>query len=435
MEVKNLMELTNNRLSQTKIKYEISDVIIAVLALISIFCMFWYGIVGLISPSFSYKGFVAVVAVMTTLAFLKMIAERKTIPRITIWTLFILIIIGFIYYVNLYRFNNGDAYDLSRSYFLCFIAQSSPSILMATLLAYDERKCIFLKENIRHMSYVFAIISLIAILFQNNQVGGGGFTTDFGLNYQNVSYMAAYSSNYLVYDITANGRNRKIIQNYFNYIVIAIDLIIILVSGGRGGFISFVVINGLQLFFVLKNRFSLKTMLKWIIMILALGIASQLIISHMKGQIGIDRIFSFFKGQKDMSSKGRIELYKLALSSFKEKPVLGQGFGSVFFALGFHSHNILFDVLVEGGIVGFSAIVIILVGTIRRGLTMFRDDYTEMLWFIIFLNGSIMSFLSGYYLANVPLLFGIFIIMIKYKDRKVTCSEKNNFHIRNARSI
>ena len=145
MEVKNLMELTNNRLSQTKIKYEISDVIIAVLALISIFCMFWYGIVGLISPSFSYKGFVAVVAVMTTLAFLKMIAERKTIPRITIWTLFILIIIGFIYYVNLYRFNNGDAYDLSRSYFLCFIAQSSPSILMATLLAYDERKCIFLK--------------------------------------------------------------------------------------------------------------------------------------------------------------------------------------------------------------------------------------------------------------------------------------------------
>ena len=299
MEVKNLMELTNNRLSQTKIKYEISDVIIAVLALISIFCMFWYGIVGLISPSFSYKGFVAVVAVMTTLAFLKMIAERKTIPRITIWTLFILIIIGFIYYVNLYRFNNGDAYDLSRSYFLCFIAQSSPSILMATLLAYDERKCIFLKENIRHMSYVFAIISLIAILFQNNQVGGGGFTTDFGLNYQNVSYMAAYSSNYLVYDITANGRNRKIIQNYFNYIVIAIDLIIILVSGGRGGFISFVVINGLQLFFVLKNRFSLKTMLKWIIMILALGIASQLIISHMKGQIGIDRIFSFFKGQKE----------------------------------------------------------------------------------------------------------------------------------------
>ena len=125
----------------------------------------------------------------------------------------------------------------------------------------------------------------------------------------------------------------------------------------------------------------------------------------------------------------------MALSSFNEKPILGKGFGSVFFALGFHSHNVFFDVLVEGGIVGFSAIVIILLITIRRGLALFRYDYTEMLWFIIFLNGSIMSFLSGYYLANVPLLFGIFIIMIKYKDRKVTCSEKNNFHIRNARSI
>ncbi len=417
------MELTNDRLIQPKIKHEISDVIIAVLSLISIFCMFWYGIVGLIFPSFSYKNFVALVAVMTAFAFLKMIAERKTIPRTTIWSIFILIIMGFIYYFTLYRFNNDGAYDLSKSYFLCFIAQSSPTILVATLLAYDERKCLFLKENIKYMSYVFTLISLLAIIFQNNQVGGGGFTTDFGLNYQNVSYMTAYSSNYLVYDIIVNGRNRKKLSNCFNYIMIASDLIIILVSGGRGGFISFVVINVLQLFFVLKNRKSLQSLLKWIIMILTIVIASQVIISHLKGQIGIDRIFSFLRGQEDMSTKGRLELYKMALSSFNENPVLGKGFGSVFFALGFHSHNIFFDVLVEGGIIGFSAIVIILLATIRRGVAIFRDDFTEMLWFIIFLNGSIMSLLSGYYLANVPLLFGVFIIMIKYKDRKVVCNE------------
>ena len=62
-------------------------------------------------------------------------------------------------------------------------------------------------------------------------------------------------------------------------------------------------------------------------------------------------VYSIFGNTEAIGTDNRWIRWNLAWNAFTKSPVFGHGLGSVFYEVGFYSHNIFTDMLCEGGVV------------------------------------------------------------------------------------
>lgn len=111
-------------------------------------------------------------------------------------------------------------------------------------------------------------------------------------------------------------------------------------------------------------------------------------------------------GQELIDSSGRLEGYKIALDVFKEYPWLGTGFGVENYSAISHiaiPHNLFIQYLVQFGIMGFAAVLLVLIDIFSR-LIKKRGVYKWALLTVFWGSMFIPDIISSHYLIVILIL-------------------------------
>ncbi len=261
------------------------------------------------------------------------------------------------------------------------------------------------------VSVIFSIIAFLCVINPSSKTGGGLAKNDNGLNYQTIAYMAAYASGLAEFGFLLNNYYGKIYNKVIGIGLILLNFITVLLSGGRGGFVAFLVFIILTFIsFGKQKSFIHKVIVQSCIAVVILLIlfASVKIASGLNiSTSGLWRIAKFISSASDSN---RLNAFYSSLNSFYHSMFIGHGIGSVFYEIGFHAHNIFLDLLVETGLFGTAIILIIIFRTFIRLTILIKQDRTNVFWVYVFLCGATISMFSGYYLTQFPLWWVIFYI-------------------------
>ncbi|MDP1719114.1 MAG: O-antigen ligase family protein [bacterium] len=206
-------------------------------------------------------------------------------------------------------------------------------------------------------------------------IQGGGFRIDGTIG--NPTYLAAYLMLVvaLAFILLINSGNK--VWRYIYWAAIVFNLVIIFFTATRGAAIAFVV--ALPLFLVLHLIFEKpkddkeKKIRKWIAGFLAAMVVLPILVFALRGTGPIQnnpvlsRLTSISFGERTI--KSRFMIWGIAWQAFKERPILGWGQEnfiqafSKYFDPGLYDqepwfdrpHNIIFEWLIDGGILGLLA--------------------------------------------------------------------------------
>ena len=221
------------------------------------------------------------------------------------------------------------------------------------------------------------------------------------LDYQNVSYFMAevfsYSA-YCVFFSSLRFSSRFTIVRLALFFLMAFSSVVVMISGGRGGFLYLCVSIFVLIVLLAKTNRLSRFKLVLIIMIcltLFIVLASNFSIFESSG---FSRITTSLT-----DDDSRKELYSLAWQSFENSPLIGHGLGSVWMEVGFYCHNLVLDLLVEVGLLGLAIYLILYIKTGLKLWIWMRYNAFCILIFIAMLKVTVMTMFSGYWLNALQL--------------------------------
>ncbi|MEW1979519.1 O-antigen ligase family protein [Citricoccus sp. NPDC079358] len=184
-------------------------------------------------------------------------------------------------------------------------------------------------------------------------------------------------------------------------------LYVSILTGSRGPVVS-VVISIVAIVLVAKSlrKYRVQGILG-AVAVIGLGVYQAM----QSGSDGVGRILTFVSGDDAAGGSGRSYIYSLALETSLENP-FGIGWGS-FLKFGHgYPHNILLEILVEGGVLVFIIVVILLMTAVlrlyRRSEGMLATAFLSIL-FVAFINAMFSSDINGNKLLWIA-LFAAFVI-------------------------
>lgn len=392
-----------------------STVALAYYNYLAVFAFYFTAVLSSVFSFLSYKMLAMVLAVITAIiAIANFRGERqKAIVRVFLPMLFVVLMfsLGTSFYPSS---SFPDSSMLHQSELLALTGQVIPAMLLAVIVT-KKRDCQY--EMMRATPLIGLLLSVVAIrtVLKPAEVNASGYiAVEGGLNYQSVAYMGAFAFAFLGYYIVCYNKIewpqifRLFLVRFFLYGLFFADFVIVILSGGRGGFVVLGLHSLLFIYFYFKKTNIERKKVQRLLFIVLLVTLSFVVISLIQ-KVGADfaalgRITGMFSGEGD---SGRDDLRQMALKSFENSPILGYGFGSVFYAIGDYSHNIFTDIMVEIGIVGLLVFIYILFKTGRLLIKSSKETIVDYLWLVIFLDGIGQAMFSGYYLANIPLWWAI----------------------------
>lgn len=392
-----------------------------ILSYLQIFASFWCSaLLTFASGLITYRQFALIVAVLSALAMAWIIFRRSwKIKQSTLIIFAIYSCIIILYYITPV-FYGGMSNDKYRGFFLALAGQVFPAALTASFVASSYMTQEKIKKLAPVVSIVFSFLAIYAVLFPTSMTTGGYTDNENGLNYQSAAYLAAYASALAEYFLISNNISNQLnimkskLMTVFVAFTIFVDFIALLLAGGRGGFVAFVLIFLFTTYLgLIKGKLTpqgvAKLILGFTLIIVTVNLGIRFASNSDLQTSGFDRILQMV--QYGANDKNRSRARLMAFEIFMDSPIIGHGLGSIFYELGAYSHNCFTDVIAEMGIVGFVVFVAIIVSTIRKGIKMSKKNLSDSLWLYFFLCGFIMSLFSGYYLTHIPMYWGIAFIL------------------------
>ena len=222
------------------------------------YSIFFYSLLMYFLPQvISYSQFALVIAIMTSMSIIKYILKYKKIPILTFLTFAVWMIIVLLYFFGLS--NSYVQAELQRTFFLVVLGQTFPAVLLTSLAISKNHEVTINPNKMMGLFIVlFSFLVFLAVLNPRQYTGGGGLTTDFVLNYQNGAYLCAFISNFILFLLFTNNELSKIKVILFGILFFLITFSM-LAMGGRGGFVSFLVINSvLVIYWLNKNSITVN---------------------------------------------------------------------------------------------------------------------------------------------------------------------------------
>lgn len=399
--------------------------IFGLLSCLYIFINYWYGLITIPFPTLSLSNFVILLDVLTLIAIIIDGIRYRfdySIISIVLIGLFIAVILGYCITKTLYGYENNEYETFKR----VLISESLMAIICACYTAKSLKASLYLKKLSPIISLIFSIVGLYSIVFHTGTMGGNWIENNNGLNYQTISYMAAISAMLSLYYIFEfiNVKWALIfkykISKLVSLIVIMIDFYEILICGGRGGAAAFVAEMLLFMFLTLRrrNKLSMKEIIVGIPVLIILVVFFAIIIKKVANSNFSSSGFTRLATSTFFEDPTRSYIRDSALALIKRKPIVGYGLGSVFYELGIWTHNIFTDTLLETGIVGLIILIIILLYCLRCTMKLIQFDQTNIYWLGLIVISSVESMFSGYYIANLILLYTITFSIAQYQQLK-----------------
>lgn len=350
-----------------------------------------------------YSGILAVVV-----AFAFFLSIRRIPGRIYIGGLLVCATITLLYFsTRCFYYEVNHRYT---SYLLSTGVRFIPAVLTGIyMLSHNE-----MMEKIERALLPFILlytITLASVAFTAN-VGlnmAQTFNTEF-LNYQNISYYSIFAFGFTMYLIVRCGNTYTRYGKYALITLAILQVIITIMAGGRGAFVLGCVF---VCYFGLKH-ITFGKLLSYAFIAAAVLVAINAVLSNNEVfKMGFDRIFNFFSNVEAIETDNRWIRWNLAWNAFTESPVFGHGLGSVFYEVGFYSHNIFTDLLCEGGIVLLLIFIYLLMKFIRASRLLITADYRNEIIVIVFLCSFVMSSFSGYYLSDTGIWLSLTYVFCK----------------------
>lgn len=222
-----------------------------------------------------------------------------------------------------------------------------------------------------------------------------------GLGYQSMSYFMSYCYAYCAYYVFFSPLKNTRIHRFFRIIMLPDMLfcaLMCLVSGGRGAFV-FIIMISIYILFTLRK--SMKGHIGYFFLIItgvSVAFLSAAFYFEIWNSAGMNRVVEHLTDDTE-----RERLYRLALQAFEESPIVGQGMGSIWYTVGYYSHNIVMDLLAETGIIGTTIFLSLLIKTFLGLYRLMRYQKTAILLSVIFLGALLKNAFSGYYLGAFKL--------------------------------
>lgn len=350
-----------------------------------------------------YSGILAVVV-----AFVFFLSIHRIPRRIYIGGLLLCAIIILLYFST--RCFYDEVNNRYTSYFLSMGVRFIPAVLTGMyMLSHDD---IMKKVEYALLPFILLYtITLASVAFTAN-IGvniAQTFNTDF-LNYQSISYYSIFAFGFNMYLIVQCSNSYTRYRRYILIALAILQVIITIMAGGRGAFVLGCVFT---LYFALKH-ITFSKLISYILIGLAVLLTINAILSDNEiFKMGFERIFNFFGNTEAIGTDNRWIRWNLAWNAFTKSPVFGHGLGSVFYGVGFYSHNIFTDMLCEGGVVLFLIFIFVLMKFIRASQILITEDYRNEIIVIVFLCSFVMNSFSGYYLSDTGIWLSLTYVLCK----------------------
>lgn len=350
-----------------------------------------------------YSGILAVVV-----AFVFFLSIHRIPRRIYIGGLLLCAIIILLYFST--RCFYDEVNNRYTSYFLSMGVRFIPAVLTGMyMLSHDD---IMKKVEYALLPFILLYtITLASVAFTAN-IGvniAQTFNTDF-LNYQSISYYSIFAFGFNMYLIVQCSNSYTRYRRYILIALAILQVIITIMAGGRGAFVLGCVFT---LYFALKH-ITFSKLISYILIGLAVLLTINAILSDNEiFKMGFERIFNFFGNTEAIGTDNRWIRWNLAWNAFTKSPVFGHGLGSVFYEVGFYSHNIFTDMLCEGGVVLFLIFIFVLMKLIRASQILITEDYRNEIIVIVFLCSFVMNSFSGYYLSDTGIWLSLTYVLCK----------------------
>lgn len=350
-----------------------------------------------------YSGILAVVV-----AFVFFLSIHRIPRRIYIGGLLLCAIIILLYFST--RCFYDEVNNRYTSYFLSMGVRFIPAVLTGMyMLSHDD---IMKKVEYALLPFILLYtITLASVAFTAN-IGvniAQTFNTDF-LNYQSISYYSIFAFGFNMYLIVQCSNSYTRYRRYILIALAILQVIITIMAGGRGAFVLGCVFT---LYFALKY-ITFSKLISYILIGLAVLLTINAILSDNEiYKMGFERIFNFFGNTEAIGTDNRWIRWNLAWNAFTKSPVFGHGLGSVFYEVGFYSHNIFTDMLCEGGVVLFLIFIFVLMKFIRTSQILITEDYRNEIIVIVFLCSFVMNSFSGYYLSDTGIWLSLTYVLCK----------------------
>lgn len=406
---------------------------LAYLTYFQIFAMMVASVLFFFFPNaFTYKETVIVVGGLSIICIIYYVVKGK-IPKVAFaWTALIGALLFALYSITPdWYYAKSAKYESFR---LVLVGQTIPGILCACIVSYLPSVQIKIKQIAPAVGLIFTLLAFTSS-FSPKEITSGGYANSDGLNYQTISYLAAYAAG-LNYYFILNRKSFNFGSLFSNNIysktapfLLVLNFLSILIAGGRGGLVAFVIISAYALYVMIRKGEKDPKRIRKIIgiivcatIIVVIGVRFAMN-SDIKSN-GFERIMlTVTTGD----TNGRDILREKAIVSFLQAPVFGHGLGSVFYEIGEYSHNCITDFLVEIGLIGTIVFVSVFLLTWIKAQRLVKSDCSDSLWTFFLLYGLTMSLFSGYYFAQIPMIWSIaYILCYKKKDFKSLNYYKNH---------
>ena len=385
----------------------------AIIAYLMVFSSFFSASILYFKPGLiEYKIFVLLICISFFLLFLyKLMKNNFKIYKNTLYVFLFSIVLIFLFLMTPIFYHKKN--DLWTSFLLVVVAQTVPVMIAGNYIGHDDKVQSTIMKMAPIIALIFTFISYNSAVHPTLATSGGFAMNLNGLDYNSTSYMSALAGGlgqyYIVMydDIEWASFLKKDIMKLFMIILNFVNLFSILLAGGRGGLVTFLVISLISfIILVSKNKLTVKTIFKYSCLIICLIIVILLVIKFaMTSNVSTSGFQRIINALQNGDSSGRNDIFNLGMSTFSKSPIVGHGIGSVFFEIERYSHNCFIDCLIETGIVGFIILITILIKVINHLKVLIRFNYCNYIWLIVFIFGFVESLFSGYYLAQLPVFF------------------------------
>lgn len=287
------------------------------------------------------------------------------------------------------------------SYLLVYISESIPAAYIGMRFA---RSGYFDKVNNLLPFFIIPMALLIgSIGIRYASMGERVENDDSGLNYQTLSYYMAFSYSYSAYYVFLKQQSKGLFMAVSRVMMLFIMLycgMVCLVSGGRGAFVFIIFIS--MIFSCIYLRNSRNHRIRKVTVLILIGAIVFWLINHfdVMESAGMQRVMDRLTedSQREM-------LYHRAYETFMMSPILGNGVGSVWWTVGFYSHNMILDFLSEVGLFGTVIVIIILAKTAQKLYTLSKMDYLFLFFLIVMIGALVRLMFSSYWVSSIKLFF------------------------------
>lgn len=288
-----------------------------------------------------------------------------------------------------------------RSSLLLILAESIPAAYVGTRLARSSSIAMLTIDRLLPF-FVIPISITLGIV-------GVGYARETmmvsedesGLGYQSMSYFMSYSYAYCAYYVFFSPLKKTKIHRFFRAIMLPDMLfcaLMCLISGGRGAFV-FIILVSIYILYTLR-----KSMISHVehnnLTLIGACVAFLVVAFYFDiwNSAGMNRVVGHLTDDTE-----RERLFRLAFQAFEESPFVGQGMGSVWYTVGFYSHNIVMDLLAETGIIGTTIFLSLLLKTFLSLYRLIRYQKIAIFLSIVFLGALLKYTFSGYYIGAFKL--------------------------------